>query len=321
VTHRVAAVDCGTNSLRLLVVDLEPQTGAAHDVDRRTTIVRLGQDVDRTGEFAPEALRRTFATLDEYARLVEGYDVDLVRFVATSAARDVRNRDEFADGVVSRLGIAPDIITGEEEAALSYDGATRGLVEHLGVPEPVMVVDIGGGSTEFVLRPLGSRDAGAAEEAGEHPPVVGRSLDIGSVRMTERHLHDDPPTEPQVREAVRDIESVIAAAGLPFDQAATLVGVAGTVTTMAAMVLGLSTYDPTVIHHARLRSADVLSAVDRMVHLNVRERRGLDYLDPGRADVIGAGALVLGCVLRASGAGELVVSEHDILDGIAWSLV
>ncbi len=306
---RVAAIDCGTNSLRLLVADLDPASGYAERVERRTTIVRLGQGVDRTGVFAAEALQRTFACLEEYAALIGGLDVAAVRFVATSAARDVRNREEFLAGVRARIGVQPEIISGEEEAALSYDGATRELDRTGGARSPVLVVDLGGGSTEFVIQP---------DAAG---PILSQSLDIGAVRLTERHLSNDPPTRAQVEavgvevvEALRDLE-------VPIDAARTLVGVSGTVTTMGAMVLDLQVYDRDRVNGARLAASGVLAAVDRVVAMSVAERRALPFMHPDRADVIGAGALILGGVVRRLGLPEVLVSAHDILDGIAWSLV
>lgn len=304
---RVAAIDCGTNSLRLLVTELEGDE--QRDLDRRTTIVRLGQGVDKTGEFAPEALERTFATLDDYTALINDLKPDRVRFVATSAARDARNGADFVAGVRARVGVVPDIIGGDEEAWLAYDGATRGLVALDDAKPPFLVVDIGGGSTEFVLG------------AGRSHDVHGQSLNIGSVRMTERHLTSDPPTLEQVEAAIAEIESAIDGLSVPLDSVGTLVGVAGTITTMAAMVLGLPTYDREAVHLARLDSGAVLTAVEEIVLMRVAERKTLGFMHPGRADVIGAGALVLGCVIRRVGLDSLVTSEQDILDGIAWSLV
>ena len=306
---RVAAVDCGTNSLRLLVVDLDPDTGRAEQVERRSTIVRLGQGVDRTGVFAEEALNRTFACLEDYAETIRRLDVSAVRFVATSAARDVANRAEFEAGVRDRLGVQADIISGDEEAVLSYDGATRELDRAGGAEAPVLVLDIGGGSTELVIR---------LEPDG---PILGQSLDVGSVRLTERHLADDPPTAEQVAAARHDIGVAIATLDVPIDPARTLVGVAGTVTTMAAMVLDLEVYDRERINGARLAAADVLAAVSAVVAMSVAERRALPFMHPDRADVIAAGALVLGGVVQRLGLPELRVSSHDILDGIAWSLL
>jgi exopolyphosphatase/guanosine-5'-triphosphate,3'-diphosphate pyrophosphatase len=309
---RVAAVDCGTNSLRLLVADVDSRGGRAADVERRTTIVRLGQDVDRTGVFASEALERTFAALDTYAEVIHGLDVAATRFVATSAARDVANGDALVAGVRDRLGVDPDIVSGDEEARLSYDGATRGLAEVPGVEEPVLVVDIGGGSTEFVLR---------VAQDGQAGRVRGQSLDIGAVRMTERHLHSDPPTADEVAALEHDVDQELDTLDVRLTSAGTLVGVAGTITTLAAAALRLSTYDRDAIHRARIPSSDLLAAIDAIVAMTVDERRALGFMAAGRADVIGAGALTLGRVIRRSGARELVASEHDILDGIAWSLV
>lgn len=307
---RVAAIDCGTNSLRLLVADLDVATGRAVEVERRTTIVRLGQDVDRTGSFAPAALARTFAALDGYAADIDRLDVWRIRFVATSAARDVANRQELTDGVVARLGVEPEVITGDEEARLSYEGATRELTGDPAFPEPIAVLDIGGGSTELVMN-------GSAGEVG----VRGESMDVGSVRMTERHLYDDPPTARQVAHVEADVEAALGRSTLPLADVRTLVGVAGTITTLAAMALGLGRYDRERIHRARIPTPELLGCIDRIVRMSVVERKGLPFMQSGRADVIGGGALVLGCVVRRLRLPELVTSEHDILDGIAWSLV
>ena len=302
---RVAAVDCGTNSLRLLVADLDAAAGSATQVERRTAIVRLGQDVDRTGAFAPQALARTFAVVDEYAAVIRDLQVSQTRFVATSAARDVSNRDAFVEGVRSRLAVLPEIVSGDEEAALSYAGATRELTGD--AEPPVLVVDIGGGSTEFVIRTDGH-------------PIQGQSLDIGSVRLTERYLAGDPPTAGEAAAVTQAIDAALATLDVPIDAAKTLVGVAGTVTTMAAFVLGLDEYDPDLVHGSRLARADVLAAVDEIVAMSVAQRRALPFMPYGRADVIGGGALILGSVVRRLDLDELRASEHDILDGIAWSL-
>lgn len=308
---RVAAVDCGTNSLRLLVADIDIDADRAVDVHRVETIVRLGQGVDRTRAFAEEALARTFATLDSYAKLIRSADVQRTRCVATSAVRDVSNRARFIDGVQAVLGVRPDVISGDEEARLSYEGATRGLVEHGGPAPaiPLLVVDVGGGSTELVS---GEGDSGRP---------YATSLNIGSVRLTERHLHDDPPTPSQVSAAVADIDSALDAADRRLDEAGTLIGVSGTVTTMAAMVLGLDHYDSDRIHHAALPAADLLAACDEVVAMPVADRLRLGFLDAGRADVLGGGALVLAGVVRRTGLSSVTASEHDILDGVAWSLV
>ena len=307
---RVAAVDCGTNSIRLLVADLDASTGALTDVDRRMRIVRLGQDVDRTGRLAPEALARTFAACDEYAAVVHDTGATAVRFVATSASRDVDNRDAFVAGVRSRLGVAPEVVTGDMEAALSFAGATRELV-YTELARPFLVVDIGGGSTELVLGEPGSEPAAAV------------SVDVGCVRLTERHLRDDPPTADQVAAAAGDAQRALQLAGesVPFAQARTLVGLAGTVTTVAAMALDLPAYQPERIHHAHVPAEDVRRVADRLLHMSHDERAALPFMHPGRVDVIGAGALLLATVLDHVPVDEVVVSEHDILDGIAWSMV
>ena len=304
---RVAAVDCGTNTIKLLVADLDPATGTEHELVREMRMVRLGQDVDRTGRFAPEALDRTFAAVDEYAAIVAAHDVEAIRFCATSAARDAANGEEFSDGVEARLGVRPEVVSGDEEAQLSYDGATRGLAGG-DLPAPFLVVDIGGGSTELILGD------------GHGQVRVGRSLDIGSVRMTERHLRSDPPTRDEVAAAAGEIAAAIAASGVPLGEARTVVGVAGTITTVTAGVLGLTEYDRAAIDQARLAVADVHALTERLLGMTVEERRALPYMHPGRADVIGAGALILDEVLRKASVDTLLVSEADILDGIAWSV-
>jgi exopolyphosphatase/guanosine-5'-triphosphate,3'-diphosphate pyrophosphatase len=306
---RAAAVDCGTNSIRLLVADLDPGAATLTDVDRRMTIVRLGQDVDRTRRLAPEALARTFAACDDYAVAVRATGAERLRFVATSASRDVENRDEFVAGVRDRLGVEPEVVTGDEEAALSFLGATRELAGS-GLAEPFLVTDIGGGSTELVLGTPGA------------VPSAARSVDVGCVRMTERHLHDDPPTAAQVAAARADVEAAVrlAAETVPLADARTLVGLAGSVTTVAAMALDLPTYDRDRIHQARIPSADVHRVADRLLAMTRAERAALPFMHPGRVDVIGAGALVLAVLLEHVPVDDVVVSEHDILDGICWSL-
>ncbi len=304
---RVAAIDCGTNSIRLLVADIDVDAGTLRDIDRRMEIVRLGQGVDRTGRFAPDALERTMDACRRYADAVRATGAERVRFVATSASRDVSNRDEFEAGVRSALGVEPEVVTGDEEAALSFAGATRELAGS--VPVPVLVVDIGGGSTEFVL--------------GSEAVRAARSVDIGCVRMTERHLHSDPPTASEVAAARADIEAAISLAqeAVPLEMARTLVGLAGSVTTLAAMALDLPSYQPERIHHARVTAVDVRLMSERLLAMNHAARAALPFMHPGRVDVIGAGALVLAAILDRVPVTEVVVSEHDILDGIAWSLV
>ena len=304
---RVAAIDCGTNSIRLLIADLTDS--GLRDVTRRMEIVRLGQGVDRTGRFADDALARTFAALDGYAEAIKDADVERVRMVATSATRDAANRDVFVGGVRDRLGVEPDVVSGDEEAQLSFAGATADLAGAQW-PAPFLVCDIGGGSTEFVLGDL------------DHVRAA-RSVDIGCVRMTERHLHDDPPTPEQVEAARADIEQALAtvATTVPVGEAASLIGLAGSVTTVTALALGLEAYDPERIHRARVSALEVRAVAGSLLAMTRAERAALPVMHPGRVDVIGAGALVLDTVLHWGGFAEVVASEHDILDGIALSLL
>ena len=297
----VAAVDCGTNTIKLMVADLPAGTV----LERESRVVRLGQGVDRTGRLAEEALARTFAAIDEYAALVGRHPVERLRFCATSATRDAANAAEFAAGVHGRLGTSPDVIAGDEEARLSFDGAVRNLRD--APATPVLVIDIGGGSTELIL--------------GDRAPSAAYSMDMGSVRMHERHLHSDPPTADEVAAAVAEIDAHLDACPVDPSAAATVVGVAGTITTVAAGVLDLPAYDPDRIDQAVLARDDVHATTARILAMTVQERRALPYLHPGRVDVIGAGALILDRVLRRARPATMVVSESDILDGIAWSLV
>jgi exopolyphosphatase/guanosine-5'-triphosphate,3'-diphosphate pyrophosphatase len=315
VTTRVAAVDCGTNSIRLLVADLDPRTGELKDLDRRMRIVRLGQGVDRTGRLAPEALERTFAACREYAGVIREYGVPAARtrFVATSASRDADNRDEFARGVADILGVAPEVVTGDQEAEFSFTGATRELTGGHGLRPPYLVVDIGGGSTEFVL--------------GDRQVTAARSVDVGCVRMTERHLvHDgvlaDPPDAGRIAAMTADIDAALdeAARTVPLERAGTLVGLAGSVTTVAALALGLTAYDSSVIHHSRVSHDQVRRISRRLLAATHAQKAAMTVIHEGRVDVIAAGALVLLRIMERTGAAEVVVSEHDILDGIAWSL-
>ncbi len=303
---RVAAVDCGTNSLRLLVADVEPGGAAKRDVHREMRIVRLGEGVDRTGELAPAALGRVGAALEDYARTCRELGVQATRVVATSATRDARNRGAFTALVEGALGVAPEVVPGDEEAALSFDGATRGLDPSLG---PFLVVDLGGGSTEFVLGAPGRVEAAV-------------SVDVGCVRLHERHLRDDPPTAQQVRALVADVDTALqqVRAAVPVERARTAVGLAGTVTTVAALALDLPAYDPDRIDGTRLSATDVARVADLLLGLPVRDRAALPVVHPGRADVIGAGAAVLRAVVDGLGLTEVLVSESDILDGIAWSV-
>ncbi|MFF7240372.1 exopolyphosphatase [Streptomyces collinus] len=310
---RVAAIDCGTNSIRLLVADADPVTGELVDLDRRMTIVRLGQGVDRTGRLAPEALERTFAACREYAAVIKEHGAEKLRFVATSASRDAENRDDFVRGVVDILGVEPEVITGDQEAEFSFTGATRELTGRDDLARPYLVVDIGGGSTEFVV--------------GDDHVRAARSVDVGCVRMTERHLvHDgkvsDPPTEAQVAAIRADIEAALdlAERTVPLREAHTLVGLAGSVTTVSAIAQDLPEYDSARIHHSRISHDRVREITEGLLRSTHAERARIPSMHPGRVDVIGAGALVLLAIMERIGAREVVVSEHDILDGIAWSV-
>ena len=310
---RVAAVDCGTNSIRLLVADIDPATGELTELDRRMTIVRLGQGVDRTGRLAPEALQRTFAACREYAGIIKEHGVERIRFVATSASRDAENRDDFVRGVVDILGVEPEVITGEQEAEFSFTGATRELAGRTDLARPYLVVDIGGGSTEFVV--------------GDDHVRGARSVDVGCVRMTERHLVrdgfvTDPPTEEQIAAIRSDIDAALdlVEQEVPLREARTLVGLAGSVTTVSAIAQDLPEYDSTAIHHSRISHDHVREITDRLLRSTHAERAAIPSLHPGRVDVIGAGALVLLAIMERIGAAEVVVSEHDILDGIAFSV-
>ncbi|WP_328838772.1 Ppx/GppA phosphatase family protein [Streptomyces europaeiscabiei] len=310
---RVAAVDCGTNSIRLLVADADPATGELVELDRRMTIVRLGQGVDRTGRLAPEALERTFAACREYAAAIKELGAERVRFVATSASRDAENRDEFVRGVFDILGVEPEVISGDQEAEFSFTGATKELKGRADLARPYLVVDIGGGSTEFVV--------------GDEHVRGARSVDIGCVRLTERHLVrdgvvSDPPRSEQIAAIRADIEAALdlAERDVPLREAHTLVGLAGSVTTLSAIAQDLPAYDSVAIHHSRVSCDRVREITEWLLRSTHAERGAVPSMHPGRVDVIAAGALVLLSIMERIGAAEVVVSEHDILDGIAWSV-
>lgn len=311
---RVAAIDCGTNSIRLLVADAGP-SGDLRDVRREMRIVRLGQGVDATGVLAPEALERTRAALVEYTRMLQRAGVERVRMVATSATRDAANREDFFSMVRATLGIDAEVISGDEEARLSFTGAVGQLDPADG---PFVVTDIGGGSTELVVGTLGPD--GVALEAA-------KSVDIGCVRLRERCLRSDPPTGAEIAEARELIQGVLAEAftAVPVERARTWVGVAGTITTLSAIVQRLPEYDADAVHLSRIGLPVLATTVSRLLSLGHMDVSALGCVHPGRVDVIGAGALVA-LVLAEELAGrstidELVVSEHDILDGIAVSLL
>lgn len=295
----VAAIDCGTNSIKLLIGPMPEVTV------RESRMVRLGQGVDATGRLAPEALERTFAAIDEYADRIRAHRIppERVRFCATSATRDSANADEFTDGVLRRLSVAPEVLSGDEEAALVFAGATRGRG---GLEAPVLVVDIGGGSTELVL--------------GDDTPSAGVSMDIGSVRLHERHLQSDPPTSDEVAACLADIEAALDAAPVPLAEARTVIGTSGTIKTLAAGLLHLASYDRDAIDQSWLPVADTRAYVEDLLAMTVEQRRALPTMHPGRADVIGAGARIWASVLERSGVERYLVSEADILYGIAWSL-
>jgi exopolyphosphatase/guanosine-5'-triphosphate,3'-diphosphate pyrophosphatase len=297
--ERIAAIDCGTNSIKILIGELP------HVLVRESRMVRLGQGVDTSGLLADEALARTFAAIDEYAALIRQHDVARVRFCATSATRDARNAQVFTDGVRERLGVAPEVLSGDEEAALVFEGAVTHLRES--PPGPVLVVDIGGGSTELVL-------------GGEHPEVAV-SMDIGSVRLHERHLHDDPPTVEQEAACLADIDRHLDASPVPIADARSVIGTSGTIKTLAAAMLELPFYDRDAIDGARLGADETRDYVERLVAMTVAERREIPSMHPGRADVIGAGSLIWSRVLTRAGVDTYTVSEADILYGIASTMV
>lgn len=296
---RVAAIDCGTNSIRLLITDLDQ--GNQQDLIREMRVVRLGQDLDQNGFLAPEALQRTFAAAEEYAKIIHSYSVDRIRFCATSAARDAENAEEFSLGIAKIIGVEPEIMSGADEAYATYLGAARALAGH---DDPSLVVDLGGGSTEFVL--------------GEGSKVIAaQSLDIGCVRMTERHLKSDPPNKTEIAAARADIAAAMDSCFVDFSSARTVVGVAGTMTTIAAEVLGLASYQADRIHRSELPKRGVLDACRKFLQSSVAQRRAFGYMHPGRADVIGGGSLIVAELMNRVNVDVLLVSESDILDGIA----
>ncbi|KAA9394651.1 Ppx/GppA family phosphatase [Kocuria coralli] len=316
---RVGAIDCGTNSIRLLIADVGRDGSwgdgtTLTDVVRLNTIVRLGQGVDATGWLAQDALERTFAATEDYAGLLGEHHVDAVRFVATSATRDAGNRHVFVDGIQRRLGVEPEVISGQEEAALSFAGASL-VAPAADAEDRVLVVDLGGGSTEFVL--------GSSEGI-----VAARSVDVGCVRMTERHLGSNPPSQTQQAAVLTDVDRAIdkVLQTVPLAQARSLVGVAGSVTTITARALGLETYDAERLNGSVLSAEDVGRACRELTGMTREQRAALPYMHPGRVDVIGGGALIwrriVERVMEATSGrvNSVTTSEHDILDGIALSL-
>ncbi len=314
---RVAAIDCGTNSIRLLIAE-QDETGHLVDLDRRLEIVRLGQGVDATGEFHPDALARTFAAVEQYADVIRaaGITSDRTRFVATSAARDVRNRDVFFAGIRARLGVTPDVISGETEARLSFGGVLSRIaparITQDRTPSTagsVLVMDIGGGSTELIV--------GSA--TGEIRAAT--SLDIGSVRLTERFLPTSPPTVADLDRATAYVDEQLSGSRIDLGAVGSWIGVAGTVTTIASVALGVQTCDRQRIHRAVLTREEILALLTRFSASSVAEIRAIPTMHPQRADVITAGTLIAARVAVRVGTAELVVSESDILDGIALDLM
>ena len=301
---RVAAIDCGTNSIRILIADISG--GKFKEVLRDMEIVRLGQGVDENKSFNLDAINRTLAAVEKFKNQLTGKGVEKIRFCATSATRDAANRDLFIDGVRQILGVEVEVIPGEEEARLSFNGATKELLQ---TDAPFLVVDIGGGSTEFVY--------------GNKEVEFAKSVDIGCVRMSERHLKSQPVEMSQVAQAIIDIDKAIAqaAAVVPISTAKTLVAVAGTATTIAAAALELETYDRYAIHLSRIPAEKVHKVSAAFQAMTKSEISKLGFMHPGRVDVITAGSLVLSRVMAATGATEFVASESDILDGMAWSLI
>ena len=293
-----AAIDCGTNAIRLLIARVDGNH--VTDLVREMRTVRLGEGVDTSGEFSKAALERTFAAAREYAELLDNYDVKKIRFIATSASRDVTNRDAFSAGIKTILGVEPEVISGNEEAELSYRGALSGLE----IKGSVLVADIGGGSTEFVTA------------------LSDGSLVSRSVNMTERYLHSDPPTQTEIASAVSDIDIHIELikATIPINSEMTFIGLAGSVTTIAAMALGLSEYDANIIHGSRVSCDQVDSVTYELLRMTHKERANLGFMHPGRADIIGGGALVLRESMHLLGFDQVLVSERDLLDGVVLSL-
>jgi exopolyphosphatase/guanosine-5'-triphosphate,3'-diphosphate pyrophosphatase len=301
---RVAAIDCGTNSIRLLIADITGDN--FKEVLRTMEIVRLGQGVDQNKAFNPDAIDRTLNAVRLFKDQIASKGVEKIRFCATSATRDATNRNLFIDGVRDILGIEVEVIPGEEEAELSFIGATKELRQS---DSPFLVVDIGGGSTEFVF--------------GRQKVDFAKSVNIGCVRMSERHLNTQPPSMAQIAQAIVDIDIAIAqaAAVVPITTAKTLVAVAGTATTVAAAALDLNTYDRHMIHLSKISASNVHKVAASFQSMHKDQIASLGFMHPGRVDVITAGSLVLSRIMAATGASEFVASESDILDGMAWSLI
>ena len=300
---RVAAIDCGTNSIRLLIADIDGSQ--FREIHRSMEIVRLGQGVDKSKQFHPDAIERTLGALRTFQLEIARRGVSKIRFCATSATRDASNRQIFIDGVKEIIGIEPEVISGEEEARLSFLGATREL--HIS-DSPFLVIDIGGGSTEFVF--------------GNQSVEAARSVNIGCVRMSERHFTQAPASHDEIESATADIDAAIreAATVVPLTSAKTIIAVAGTATTVAAAALELETYDRYAIHISRISANKTHVVSKKFLAMTREEIAALGYMHPGRVDVISAGSLILDRAMIYTGAEEFVASESDILDGMAWSL-
>jgi exopolyphosphatase/guanosine-5'-triphosphate,3'-diphosphate pyrophosphatase len=303
---RVAATDVGTNSVRLLVADVDGATGPLTTIDRRTRITRLGQGVNQTRRLDPDAIARTLVVLEEYADAIRELGAERVRMTATSASRDASNRADFFDPAERLVGVRPELISGDEEATLEFTGATHGLAE----PEPYLLIDVGGGSTEFI--------------AGTSKPDALISIDVGCVRLTEQYLHSDPPTPEELSVAVGvvrdfladDVDRAVPGAA----HAKTLIGTAGTIWTMGAIELGVDASDSARIHHSRLSRAAVEEIFRTLATEPIAVRRHNPGLEPGRVDVIVGGVIVIVTAMRHWGFDELLVSEADILDGLVRSI-
>ena len=300
---RVAAIDCGTNSIRLLIAEISE--GNFREIYRTMEIVRLGEGVDKNKRFDPKAIQRTLSAVKVFSEEITRRAVGAIRFCATSATRDAENRALFIDGVTELLGVTPEVISGEEEAQLSFLGAVRELHPS---DAPFLVVDIGGGSTEFVF--------------GGNEVEAAKSVNIGCVRMSERHFDSAPVSAAAIERAIFDIDQAIRAAAeiVPITKARTLVAVAGTATTVASAALDLASYDRYAIHQSHISATKVSTISTRFLNMSRTELAALGYMHPGRVDVIAAGALVLDRIMKATGLSEFVASESDILDGIAWSI-
>lgn len=319
----VAAIDCGTNSIRLKIAQVS-EHGMKDIVPRMLRVVRLGQGIDETHRFADDALARVRDAAHEFSQVLKEHPVDAIRFVATSATRDAENREIFEQMMVDELGVRPEVISGTEEASLSFLGATS-VVSRDDLQPPYLVVDLGGGSTELVL-------GGDGDSLPAHKVAAAYSMNVGSVRMTERHLHTDPPTEDEIQAAIDDVDKHIDEAFkvVPAGRVHTIIGVSGTVTTMAALTMGLKHYDHSAVDGVKIGLDQEYAVNNRFLRMTRERRRSYATIHPGRVDVVGGGAVVWSRVLErlAKAAYEdhggvldtFVASEHGLLDGITLDL-